>query len=228
MTYALTISISKIINTSIHRIHKETVVEEVMKQNKTKIVVLHALFIAIEMLLVLVPFLGYIPIGPLRAVTLHIPVIIAGIVLGKKSGAIVGLTFGLCSLFYNTINPTVVSFAFSPFISGNIVSAVIAIVPRVMIGYMAGLVFEHLKGTNINTIVSMAISAIVGAFTNTILVLGGIYILFGNSYALALGKSFQELLPYFLGILTTQSILEAIVGAFIAVIVSKPLLKITK
>ena len=55
-----------------------------MKNKKTKDLVLYAMFIAIEMLLVFIPFLGYIPIGPLRATTLHIPVIIAGIILGKK------------------------------------------------------------------------------------------------------------------------------------------------
>lgn len=52
-----------------------------MKNKKTKDFVLYAMFIAIEMLLVFIPFLGYIPIGPLRATTLHIPVIIAGIIL---------------------------------------------------------------------------------------------------------------------------------------------------
>ena len=47
-----------------------------MKSKKTKNLVLYAMFIAIEMILVFIPFLGYIPIGPLRATTLHIPVII--------------------------------------------------------------------------------------------------------------------------------------------------------
>ena len=55
-----------------------------MNQQKTRNLALMSLFIAIEILMVMVPFLGFIPIGPLRATTLHIPVIIAGIVLGKK------------------------------------------------------------------------------------------------------------------------------------------------
>ena len=56
-----------------------------MNQQKTRNLALMSLFIAIEILMVMVPFLGFIPIGPLRATTLHIPVIIAGIVLGKKA-----------------------------------------------------------------------------------------------------------------------------------------------
>lgn len=199
-----------------------------MKNKKTKNLVLYALFIAIEMLLVFVPFLGYIPIGPLRATTLHIPVIIAGIVLGKKGGALIGCVFGLSSLFYNTISLTITSFVFSPFISGNIMSAVIALVPRILIGFMAGFIFEQMSKKVENSLITMSVSAMIGAFTNTILVLAGIYFLFGTSYATALGKSFSDLAPYLIGIITTQGILEAIVGSIIAVIVSKSLLKMVK
>lgn len=199
-----------------------------MKKNKTKSMVLHALFIAIEMLLIFVPFLGYIPIGPLRATTLHIPVIIAGIVLGKKSGAIIGLSFGIISLLYNTMNPTITSFVFSPFISGNVLSIVIAIIPRVLIGFIAGWIYEKLQTKKIQDIVSMSISSIMGALTNTILVLGGIYIIFGASYAKALSINYQELMPWMLGIITSQGILEAIVGTIIAVLVSKTLIKVMK
>lgn len=199
-----------------------------MKQNKTRTMVLHAIFISIIMILTFVPFLGYIPIGPLRVTTLHIPVIIAGIILGKKSGAIIGFLFGLSSLTVNTISPTVVSFVFSPFISGNIMSAVIAIVPRIMIGWIAGFIFFELNEKNVHEVVGMSISAFIGSLTNTILVLGGIYILFGSSYANAIGKSFQELLPYLIVMVATQGVVEAIVGSIIAVIVSKALLKVVK
>lgn len=199
-----------------------------MKNKKTKNLVMYALFIAIEMLLVFVPFLGYIPIGPLRATTLHIPVIIAGIVLGKKGGALIGGVFGLSSLFYNTINPTITSFVFSPFISGNIMSAVIALAPRILIGFIAGFIFEQISKKSNNEIINMTISALLGALTNTVLVLSGIYFLFGSSYATALGKSFQDLAPYLLGIVTSQGVLEAVVGAIIAVLVSKTLMKVVK
>ena len=93
-----------------------------LNQSKTKELVLLAMFIAIEIMLFIVPFLGFIPIGPLRATTMHIPVIVAAIVLGRKQGVIVGFVFGLLSLVINTIQPTATSFIFSPFISGNILS----------------------------------------------------------------------------------------------------------
>lgn len=196
-----------------------------MNQQKTRNLALMSLFIAIEILMVMVPFLGFIPIGPLRATTLHIPVIIAGIVLGKKQGAQIGLVFGLSSLIINTIQPTITSFVFSPFISGSLWSLVIAIMPRVCIGYIAGLIYEKVKS---HPIPAMCLGSLVGAMTNTILVLGGIYLFFGNQYATAIGLSLTKLLPYLLTIIATTGLLEAAVGTIIAVIVSRILIQFKK
>lgn len=194
-----------------------------MNKQKTKNLAFMSLFIAIEVLMVMIPFLGFIPIGPLRATTLHIPVIIAGIVLGKEKGAGIGLVFGLSSLVMNTISPTVTSFVFSPFISGSILSAIIAIVPRVLIGYIAGLIYEKMKTKN--ELLKMIIGSFLGALTNTLLVLGGIYLIFGSQYASAIGQDFKVLLPYLIGIITTSGLLEAIVGTVIATMVSRILIK---
>lgn len=192
-----------------------------MRNKKTKNMAFMSLFIAIELLMVMVPFLGFIPIGPLRATTLHIPVIIAGIILGKEMGAVIGLVFGLSSLVVNTIQPTVTSFVFSPFISGSVMSLIIAIIPRILIGYIAGLIYEHWHHKN--NLAVMSISAFCGALTNTVLVLGGIYFLFGSQYASAIGKSYQELFPYLIGIIVTNGLLEAITGTIIAVAVARVL-----
>lgn len=195
-----------------------------MKKNKIRNLTYLSLLIAVEIAMVSVPFLGFIPIGPLKATTLHIPVIIAGIVLGKKHGSYLGLVFGICSIIMNTISPTITSFVFSPFLSGNILSAAIAIIPRVMIGFVAGSVYESFKGKYTN--ISIIVSSLLGAMSNSILVLSGIYFIFGNQYANVIGKSLSALMPYFIGIITTQSILEAIVGTIIAFAVSKALLRI--
>lgn len=194
-----------------------------MRNKKTKNLAYMSLFVAIEVLMVMVPFLGFIPIGPLRATTLHIPVIIAGIVLGKKQGAFVGLVFGIMSLIMNTVSPTITSFVFSPFISGSLWSLVIAIVPRVLIGFVAGAIYELFKDRH--QIVAMVLGSFFGALTNTVLVLGGIYLIFGGQYALAIGQDFQALLPYFIGIITTNGLLEAGVGTVISVLVAKVLIR---
>lgn len=197
-----------------------------MNNKKTKNLTLFALFIAIEAVMVMVPFLGFIPIGPLRATLLHVPVIIAAIVLGTKQGCLIGLVFGLSSLLMNTMQPTVTSFVFSPFISGSVLSAVIAIVPRVMIGFVSGSIYQLIK--NKQQTIATAVAAFLGALTNTVLVLGGIWALFGTSYAKAIGQDASKLGSYFLAVSSTQSLLEAFVGVVIVVIVTKPLFALMK
>ena len=57
-----------------------------------------AFFSAIIIIMALVPFLGYIPLGVTRAPIIHIPVIIGTIVLGPKRGAYLVALYGLNSL----------------------------------------------------------------------------------------------------------------------------------
>ena len=77
-----------------------------------------ALMMAIVILLANTP-LGMIQLPIIKATTVHIPVIIGAILLGPAAGAILGGTFGVCSLISNTIAPTLLSFAFSPFMSNE-------------------------------------------------------------------------------------------------------------
>ena len=49
--------------------------------------------------------------------TIHIPVILGSILLGWKSGAVLGGLFGLTSFMVNTITPNLTSFVFTPFYS---------------------------------------------------------------------------------------------------------------
>lgn len=71
----------------------------------------------------------------IKATILHVPVIIGSILLGPKKGAFLGGIFGLTSLIKNTMMPSALSFAFSPFIPvpgtdrGSLWALVICFVP---------------------------------------------------------------------------------------------------
>ena len=82
----------------------------------TRYLVSVALMAAIVILLANTP-LGMIQLPIIKATTVHIPVIIGAILLGPSAGAILGAIFGICSLISNTTAPTLLSFAFSPFLS---------------------------------------------------------------------------------------------------------------
>lgn len=91
---------------------------------------------AIVIMLGLTP-LGFIPLGVLTITSLHIPVIIAGILEGPVVGGLVGLIFGFFSLFNAMTRPTPISFVFY--------NPLISIMPRILIGVVTGLVYKALK-----------------------------------------------------------------------------------
>ncbi len=183
---------------------------------KLKRFVLLAFFVAIELVLANTP-LGFVPIGALRATTLHIPVILVGILMGKKEGMIMGFVFGCCSLLSATFTPTITSFVFSPFYgSGNLFSLLICFIPRILLGYLSGILHEISFPNGLN--------AGLVTIIHTFLVLLGIYIFFGDAYATAIGT--QGLLLVLISVLLSNGLCEAIIAFLIISILYKPLNKI--
>ncbi|MEG1447823.1 MAG: ECF transporter S component [Oscillospiraceae bacterium] len=197
-----------------------------MKQKiETKKLVLMGLFVAIEIALAFTP-LGFIPLGFTRATTIHIPVMLGAIVMGPKAGAILGAVFGITSLVINTVTPTVTSFVFSPFYSGgNMWSLVIVLVPRILIGVTAYYTFKFMIKASKNKIISYSVAGVVGSLTNTILVMGGIYLFFGKQYASAKSLPFEELFGVIMGIVGINGVPEAIVAAILVAAICPILLK---
>ena len=75
-----------------------------------------AMMSAIVVLLANTP-LGLINIPPIKATTVHIPVILGALLLGPMAGGILGGVFGICSMISNTIAPVPASICFSPFLA---------------------------------------------------------------------------------------------------------------
>ncbi|MDA3730606.1 ECF transporter S component [Niameybacter massiliensis] len=193
----------------------------------TKFLTLLGVLLAIEILLAFTP-LGFVPLGFTKATTVHIPVIIGAIFLGPVGGAILGLAFGIMSVIINTMTPALTSFVFSPFITiagseGNIWSLVIALVPRTLIGITAFYSYKWVSKMNKGNVLAYIVAGVVGSLTNTILVMGGIYLFFGQQYAAAKEVAFEALFGVIMGIVGMNGIPEAIVAAIIVATVCKVL-----
>lgn len=200
--------------------------------NRMKRITYLTLLITIEIVLASVPFLGYIPLGFVNATTLHLPVIVAGIILGKKEGAIVGLVFGMSSLLKNTFSPNLTSFLFSPFFSlgnvqGNFASVLIALVPRMMIGVLAGLVYPLFENKLHSNVRAMAAS-VVASLANTILVLSGAALFFAEAYASAQGIAVSSLFTFILTVVFSNGVAEAVVAALICPVLVKAFKKVVR
>lgn len=208
-----------------------------MKKAKILKTVQLALLSAIIMLLAFVPNLGYIkiPVLAIQATTVHIPVIIGSILLGPVSGGILGGIFGLTSLLNNTMQPGITSFCFSPFIEigaglgGSPLALLVCFIPRILCGvvpfYVYKLIQDHAKDKIKTRKFSLLISGVAGSMTNTILVMGMIYLFFGQQYALARGIAFEAVLGVVLSVVGINGTIEAIIAALISSAIATAILR---
>lgn len=183
------------------------------RKKRTQRLTLAAFFVAIEIVLGVTP-LGFIPVGAISITTMHLPVILAGMVLGPGYGAMTGFVFGMISMIRATMSPGLTSFCFSPFItvggvSGNFWSFVIALGPRMFLGWFSGMMFRMLK-KHTNDIAAASVTAAANTLIHTLLVMGLIWVFFGTEYASAAGISVGAVI---VAVLASNGILEIILAA---------------
>ncbi|MCR5626384.1 MAG: ECF transporter S component [Lachnospiraceae bacterium] len=196
--------------------------------------VLTALFTAIIVLMAYVPFLGYIPLVGINCTIIHIPVILGALFLGPKKGGFLGFIFGLTSFLNNTLRPATASaFVFSPVIAfgqfgaaGALKSTLICFLPRILVGVVPFFVYLLVRKFAKKG-VALAIAGFSGAFTNTLLVMGGIFILYRDAYAIALGKPAETLINVIMGIVALNGSMESVLAAFLVTVIGLALAKAT-
>ena len=205
-----------------------------MKRRKkdTKWMVSVALMAAIVIVLANTP-LGMIQLPIIKATTVHIPVIIGAVLLGPTAGAILGGVFGFCSLVSNTMAPTLLSFAFSPFLTttglvGAVKAIWISIGCRILIGLSAGWLWILFQKCKTNQNIALIITGFVGSMTNTITVMGSIYLLFAQQYAQAKEVAITAVWGLIMGTVTASGIPEAIAAAILVLVLGKVLLNFLK
>ncbi len=204
-----------------------------MRNKKTLFMVQFALLLAIEALFCFTA-LGSIPIGPIVATLAMVPVVITSILLGTKAGTLMGFFTGLFSfIVWTFMPPSPAAFLFTPFYSlgelgGNFWSLVICFVPRILTGTVAGICYTAFKRTKMKDFLVYGLSAFLGSLVNTLLVLGGIFLFFGQDYATLIGISYDLVLGIIGASILTNGIPEAIIAWIAAYAICKPLKKVLK
>ncbi len=198
-------------------------------RNKTRTLVQFSILLALEAIFCFTP-LGSLPaLGPIVATLAHIPIILTAILMGPWIGSCMGFFAGIFSLLIWTFLPPVpiVAFVFSPVhsfgsFSGNFGSVLICLVPRILVGTVTGLLYQTLKGKQCANWLQYGLSGFLGSLTNTLGVMGGIWLFFGDGYASAT----QQVIWVVIGsTIITSGIPEAIVGALVALYVGRPVQK---
>lgn len=189
----------------------------------TKKLVLLGLLTAILLLMAYTP-LGYLNIGPLAISFNMIPVAIAAITLGPSGGAIAGAVFGLTSFLQcigvgGTSAMGVILFDINPFLA-----FVQRFVPRVLDGLLLGFIFRGVRNVT-NVHISCLITGFCSAFLNTVLFMGALVLLFGNTeYVQGLigGRNIIVFICTFVGI---NAVFEMIASTIISGAVGSALYK---
>lgn len=192
-----------------------------------------SMLLAIEAIACFTP-LGSITIGPLVATLGMIPVVITAIVLGTGAGTAMGFFAGLFSFLVWSFMPPnpIMPFVFTPlWAGGNFWSLVICFVPRILVGTVAGAsfslfshLFRRLKNKKF-AVSAYALSGILGSLVNTVLVLGGIWLFFGQALSNKVGQAILVLIGT---TILTNGIPELVVSAIAASAIGYPLRRYLK
>lgn len=173
--------------------------------------------------------IGFIPLPVIKATTMHIPVILGAVLLGPAAGAVLGGVFGLCSIWVNTTTPSLLAFAFSPFMSteglpGVVKSLWIALGCRILLGVIAGWLWRLMKKLVKNDFIALPVTAIISTLCHTVLVMGSIYVLLAQQYAAAKNVAITAVFGLVMGTVTASGIPEAIAAAILVTVIGKALL----
>lgn len=189
-----------------------------MRRQKSSTIAKVSIFFAIMLVIHFISTLVFnIWPVPIKPTLVHIPVIIASIIYGPQIGSILGLLMGIISVITNTVILLPTSYLFSPFVDhGNIYSLIIAIVPRVLIGVVPYFVYKILSNR-----VGLVLSGLLGSLTNTVFVLGGIFIFFSSVF----GGNVKALLA---GVVSTNAIAEMVISAIVVTAIIPSLSKLKK
>lgn len=162
--------------------------------------------------------LNFTPIGfmlipglQVQITLMHIPVIIGAILEGPIVGAFIGMIFGLTSLYTATYTPLPIAFAF--------LNPLVSVLPRILIGIVAHYSYSALNKAlkEKGQVLSIGVSSILATATNTIGVLGMIYILYAQRFIDALGLTGKVSGTYIFAMAFPNAPLEVLAAVLLSV-----------
>lgn len=195
--------------------------------SNTRFMVELSLVSAIIILMALTP-LGYVKTPVLSITLLTIPVAVGSIILGPKGGAILGAVFGATS-FAQALSGgggmTSILFQTHPF-----GVAFLCFVPRILEGFLCGLIFKILHKANIQK-ASYYIAGVACPVLNTVLFMGTVITLFYHTEyirKLVASLGVNNPLAFVIALVGIQGVIEAAVCGILSGTISMTLAKALK
>ena len=170
--------------------------------------------------------LGSVPVGPLYMSFLTLPIAIGAMIAGPAAGAFLGLVFGAISFKDALTGGSVMT---STLLAVDPVHTfILCVVTRVIMGWLAGLVFKAAKAADRKKRFCYFAGALSAPLLNTLLFMGYLCLAFYDSdyvQGLASGLGATNPLTFIVLLVGIQGLLEALVcgitGGFISAAVAK-------
>ena len=194
--------------------------------NKTLKLTVYALFLAIMLVMGLVPGLGFIPTPVAGIVIIQVPVILASYFLGYKGGMFFGLVFGITSIIKCFIQPDV--FAAIIMNAGGIktigLMIICLVIPRVLIGLTTRATYDLIYRFDKTRLLSMGLSAFIGTLTNTVFFLGAFYLFAREACMTGFGAETEKaLFDMMLEVVTFNGVIEAVTSVVLCTAIGQAL-----
>jgi len=178
-----------------------------------------AILAAIMLLMAFTP-IGYLKTAGIEISFMMIPVVVGAIIIGPGAGAVLGGVFGATS-FIQCFGMSV--FGAALLAINPLLTFIVCMIPRILMGWLAGLVFKGLSKISKNKLMSFGVSSLSGALFNTIFFMIFLIVFFGNTEYI---KGFQgelSLIPFILAFIGINGLIEAIVCFVIGAAISRAL-----
>lgn len=192
------------------------------RRRKTLALAQNAILTALIVLMAFTP-IGYLPLGPVKMTFIMVPVAVGAITLGEKSGAFLGLVFGITSfiqcfgldLFGTTL------FGINP-----VYTFIMCIVPRVLMGYLCGVIYKFIARKKRK--LALVIASFFAPVLNTVFFMSLLMIFFGKSDYIMGIRNGAELLPFLVAFVGLNGVMEIVTTTVVAPPVASAIKKATQ
>lgn len=190
------------------------------KNNKFLNLAVMGMLIALIILFAFTP-IGYLRVGTVEITFLTIPVIVGAVLLGPGYGALLGFIFGLTS-FAQCFGMS----AFGALMLGvnPVLTAVVCIVPRTLMGLCTGLIFKGVQKVDKTKWLSYGTASLSGALLNTLFFMTTLILCFWNTSTIqdmAQSWGATGILSFCVIFCGINALIEALVCATIGTAVTK-------
>lgn len=180
------------------------------RKAKTLFLVQNAVLAGIVVLMAFTP-IGYLRLGAVEMTFIMIPVAVGAITLGEKSGAFLGLVFGISSFIQ--------CFGMSPFGAAllqinPIFTFIMCLVPRVLMGYLCGVIYKILSKAKKG--IAVVIASFSAPVLNTLFFITSLMLFFGNSdFIMGMREGTANLMTFLVAFVGFNGVMEVVTTALI-------------